>query len=152
MLKKSFSKKAKISPQKSHWIFLPTKFVAENALGQLHTGYTRRVGSTTYWVHQTGWVNYILGTLDGQGQPHTGYTRRIGSITYWVHQTGWVTHILATLDGLVQVKTRLVFLYRFGPQRLQYFLNKSTFRVSQKTWEFSDEFDIVFVMNQHCNT
>ena len=23
------------------------------------------------------------------------------------------------------------------------------YKVSQKTWEFSDEFDIVFVMNQH---
>ena len=41
--------------------------------------------STTYWVHYTGWVNHILGTLDGMGQPHTGYSRRAGSTTYWVH-------------------------------------------------------------------
>ena len=29
---------------------------------------------------------------------------------------------------------------------------KVLYRVSQKTWEFSDVLDIVFVMNQHCNT
>ena len=31
-------------------------------------------------------------------------------------------------------------------------LNDVLYRVSQKTWVFSDEFDIVFVMNRHCNT
>jgi len=29
---------------------------------------------------------------------------------------------------------------------------KLRYRVSQKTWEFSDELDIVFVMNLHFNT
>ena len=51
MLKKVLVKKQKFPLKKSHWIFLPTKFVAENALGQPHTGYTRRIGPTTYWVH-----------------------------------------------------------------------------------------------------
>jgi len=28
--------------------------------------------------------------------------------------------------------------------------NSGLYRLSQKTWEFSDELDIVFVMNWHC--
>ena len=56
-----------------------------DGLGQLHTGYTRWTGSTTYWVHKMDWVNHILGTQNGLGQPHTGYTKWTGSTTYWVH-------------------------------------------------------------------
>ena len=73
-----------------------------DALGQPHTGYTRRARSTTQWLHQTRWVNHILATSDMRGQPHTGNTRRPGSTTYWLHQMRWVNHILATPDALGQ--------------------------------------------------
>ena len=39
------------------------------------------------------------------------------------------------------------FRIRTGRDQVRMFKRRLKYRVSQKTWEFSDEFDIVFVMN-----
>ena len=48
--------------------------------------------------------------------------------------------------------TRNIYVYFHIQRTSLFYLTKTKLQGVPKTWEFSDEFDIVFVMNWHCNT